>query len=324
MDFYIPKFGKEMYIKDGAPGIKTGFKGEYRAILYGVDGREKSNTGWKPNTLLDQGLMLVRNTDIFGRINVGTSDTPVDISQTGLQGTYLGYGSMGTVTYTANEGPPNYGMVTVEKATLVGGVGTGTIKEFTCSYSSDFNTTGIRVVLDTPIVKGTQDELAIEHRLTFYPQLTDATGVITIGGDNPEDFNYIIRHLRVDSVQRQHFSNLRPPYWGNMNAGDEELVGITEVPTWHNHYLNGYVESIGGTGPGTWYSNCEHFWAVNSELNGYHLRTCRGGMRGMSTNNGTFGMQMRIGRVSDDTSILKQNTHEIYLNWRTYPTRYVP
>ena len=325
MDFYIPKFGKEMYIKDGTPSVNMGFKGDYRAILTGPDGRVKSDTGWKSNTVLDSGLRMARNVDMFVRMYLGTSNTPVNIAQTWLQGSNLGYGNFGTTTFSENLGVSfGYGQVSVERVTFLSGVATGTINEFVCSNSSDpVNNTGVRVVLDVPIVKGAQDELNIEHKLTFYPQLTDATGVIEIGGDNPEDYNYVIRHRKVQAVPFRHFQDMAPPYWGNMNAGDQDLKSITDTANFDNIYVGGYTFSVGGSGPGTWYSNNEISWGINSELNNRTLRTMRGSMWHMTTDIG-FGMQMRIGRVSDDAGIFKLNTHEIYLNWRTYPTRYAP
>jgi hypothetical protein len=235
---------------------------------------------------------------------------------------------MGTVTYRANNGPPDYESQTIEKATFLGGNATGTINEFICcpSNGSYYTNAGIRVVLDDPIEKGVGDELIIEHRLTFYPQLSDATGVIDVSG---VAYNYILRHIRVDAIIQRHFDNLMPPYRGNMWTSQNDIVdNLTDVNTSGDLYLSSSVDSYGGS-LGSYYTNTELVWAINSEGGNRNVRSWRGSMRGIYSlsppaSGDRLGMQMQIGKVSDGTPLYKENTHELRMNWRTFPQRHIP
>lgn len=326
MDIYVPRY-EELYIRDGEIALHTSMKGEYRAYLRGPDGRLKSDTGWKPNTLLNMGLqnMVGRTGDIAkldGSMALGDSDTAVDITQTSLQGNFLGYQTI-TPLYVSvvNNGSPNYEIVTVIKATFVSGVQTGTVKEFIlqpegASYTVNAN---IRCVLDTPIVKGAQDELTIEHRLTTYPDVGDATGTIDISG---VDYTYTLRRVEIDATPgggTTHPDNTYWHSWSNNCYTDNITTNLLGGPS---VYTTGptdraVVTNSSGGSLGTYYMNGIITAGVDNWVG--DIRSVKIYNQGLHS---TY--QFQIGKVSDDSPLTKANTHELVLNIRVYPQRYVP
>ena len=324
MEIYIPKF-TDLFVREPI-GSKIGFSGEYRAILRAENGEIKHDSGWLPNTLLNNGLKNLRDQDSFSQLVLGTSDTAVDITQTGILGTYIYKSSLGSPQSYVNNGAPNYESVIVEQAVFTAGYGTGLIKEFTLApNNTDYaNNATVRVVLTTPINKGAQDQLTMQHRLTFYPDLNDYTGVIDISG---VAYNYLLRAFRCESVHRSYPTYIGPPYWGNGWCYNDEPPAVVGEDFHHggqNTYIGSSVETVGGSGPGTWYRNSELKVALDNGNFAAGLRRIGGGYRGTNVNNGAYGMNLRIGKVSDDSAIMKTNTHTVTLHMRTYPQRYVP
>ena len=315
---YLMKY-KELYSKNGSLGISSGMKGEYRAILRGIDGREKLNTGWKPNTILDQGLSIARMQagGITSYAAIGTSATAVDITQVGLQGSKLGSTKSGSTVSTTNSGAPNYERVFTRSWTWLTGDGTGTIAEvITMTGFGDAAADAcVRFVLTAPIVKGAVDQLTIEHRMTIYPDIVDATGVIDISG---VDYAYVMRHYNVDSFVSSgvgvYFLN-DPDYHTLGNGSLNAITGARPTVTGRTK-ASSQVITTGGV-LGTYYINAEAIWSIDQGTGDWNCGTV--------DNAWSFGLlQYSLAKVSDGTPLTKENTHELRLNIRLYPQRYVP
>lgn len=318
---YIAKH-KDIYIRGKVPSMSVGIKGEYRAILRGPDGREKVNTGWKPNTLLNNGLYysIVSPFSIRGYMCLGDDGTAVDIIQTGLLGTQLGAQRVPTSVSETNAGSPNYEMITTNKGTWAPGDGTGTIREvaFKTFSAGDPATAGtIRFVLSTPIVKGALDQLVIEHRMTAYPNTGDVTGTIDISG---EAYSYTMRHLEIDETPASFGSIRLVDSYHNYLAGVATLVANTESLTWTAGPTkpagSANITITNGGALGTYYSNAEIVWDINTA--NHNISTFIIAMTYIPD------IQVHIEKVSDGTPLTKENTHELTMNFRTYPVRYVP
>lgn len=341
MDIYIPKFKDIFMTQSSGVGLTSRFKGEYRVELRGADGRIKYETDWKPNTLLNYGIWLLtyssQSFNTFADMVLGTGSTAVNITDINLSGTQLGEQNGVSSISGVNAGAPNYERITVMDYRFDPGRCTGTITEFgLTNYGGDNPANlAVRVVLDVPIVKGASDQLNIQHRLTWYPQLTDATGVITIGGDVPEDYNYTMRHTMIGATPGIHPTSIAPHFWASRydlyistalsaNTTNPQAAGVGSSMN------GGYGASSislsqkawdGTAGP--YYCDATATWTVNA----YGTGECNMLNFGMHCNQSwaaNIGMQSRFTKVSDGSNLIKLNTHELKLTVRTYAERYVP
>ena len=262
MAILIPKY-KDILIEDAGLGVHSSFSGEYRVSLRGSDGRIRYKTDWRPNTLLNNGLNYLRTTvNTFESMALGTSDLAVDITQTGLQGTELGIHGFGTAVSITTPTGPNYERVSVKKWVFVEGVATGLIKEFIL-YPQGYSTANsgtVRVVLDVAIDKLANDELTIEHRMTWHINTVDVTGVINISG---EAYDYTIRHCNVLYPDSAHQDDI--VFNDNSNqlkAYHTDLVALTDP-----FPLSG---SVGSWGPGgiTTGGTFPDYWGQNELVAG--------------------------------------------------------
>ena len=316
---------------------KQSMKGEYNAKLYDYKGRLKYESGWKPNLILDQGLYYLTikwgsgtGYNFIDRMCLGTSDTAVNINQVGLQGTELGIQGTSSGVSGVNLGAPEYARQTVKSWTFAPGNGTGLVKEFVFlnhGLSNSASHATVRVVLDTPITKGASDQLVIEHRLTWYPELEDVTGVIDISGTA---YNYLVRPMYVNANPSLggHVGNFVPYSYdpgstGNWTGSMRAYTGepITNIaagtPTGDLGGWGGKIINSQGGPAGPYYNNHQAIYGVDT-WNG-NIRTIR-----YYLVNANMYVQVRLGKVSDDSPLTKENTHELTLNFRNYPVRYIP
>lgn len=333
MDIYIPKY-KDIFITDGEMAIGGSFKGEYRITLRGSDGRIKSETDWLPNTLLNYGLNHLSNysqtNSTFNVVFLGTGNAAVDITQTGLQGIVLGDVNNGRTVISNTVGiAPDYEQISTVKYTWDGGNGTGTINEFviTAWNTADVEYTNatVRVVLNAPITKGVSDELDIEWRQTFYPDTSDKTGQILISGVS---YDYTIRHQNIDTNYNGTIQNLST--WNFDSTKDRLYLGnigdVTEGVTQYSPIAggsnSGRVNSNGGS-LGSYYSETIAVWGIDSG------NSSPGGVDLVSFTNARWiylqaQFRQSAGEANPGGPLIKENTHELRLGWRTYPQRYVP
>ena len=330
MDIYVPKY-KDIIVtqnSDTPPGLSAGVKGEYRMTLRGPDGRVKYTSGWKDNTILDRGLALSCQMDIFYRIYLGDSAAPVVTSQVGLQGALTGDGSY---EYFAqgwssklNLGAPTYARETIGYVTFAAGQCTGTINEFVMVQQSSYSPYSqgtVRVALTTPVVKGANDELKLEHKFTWYPQVIDTTGDILI---SDVEYTWTARHTYIHAVPGGHPGAFYPNTGGYGGFRTGELGAATDGYPQGNS--TGYPNATGGVtyggGPTTYWSKRYYTTSVD------HGNSYSGLIRSWYTDivgvSGSCGMQMRWGKKSDDTVLQKLNTHVLYFGAQLFQSRHTP
>ena len=234
--------------------IEAKFQGQYRYRLIGPDGEIKEQCNWKPNLLLDQGLDLLRTAGIGNNMAIGTGTTPATIADVGLEGTHLATDAMAGLSHNATPTGPNWERWTVKQALYGVGVGIGTVGEFVIG-ATDVGTqpkATIRVVLDTPIVKGSLDQLIIEHKITYWPYIgPDITDVINISG---VAYNVTMRL-----------------YYGANNSNQLYIVSFSNAGTWGWYaYSNGELPVDMDVGVGGGYAGTSEGWvsAVNKTYGG--------------------------------------------------------
>jgi hypothetical protein len=331
VDIWIPKY-KDIIVGNDLPTIQNRFKGEWRAKLVGPDGMVKYQSDWKPNLITGYGLSLtVRQgiTGVWSSSALGDSNAAVDKTQTSLQGTELG--DVGRTNITGgqtNEGPPNYGMVDRVKFVYAAGNGTGTIREMVLykAYTSPQTGVTARWLIEPEIVKGASDELTVEHRLTFYPDLSQHTGTFSISG---VAYNYWLQCDKVNTTTYRPDNVVPAGGTTNVNFSltlmDDQVSDPSTLYPTHPNAWTGYSDFSTCPNPvytyGTviandeYYSNTETIFGVDA-ANGdkdfaRHAIVYLG-----------LGVGYIFRKVSDGTPLTKENTHELRMNLRASSLRY--
>jgi hypothetical protein len=331
MDIWLPKYKEIIIGGDNLPAITHSFKGEWRAKLTGPDGMVKYQTDWQPNLILWNGLyQLVRTTgNPWDESAVGDSAAAVDKTQGGLQGVELGRALRTNVTQY-NEGSPNYGTVDVVKHVYGPGEGTGTIREMVLyqQFTSPITGGTARWLITPEIVKGALDELSIEHRMTFYPDLGQYTGTFDISGTS---YDYWLQCTRVDT------STFRPsdivPSGSNTTFNlalmdDQVSAPATLYPAltganWGSHSNSTNANEDNYTS-GTivandeYWGNCETVFDIDTANGEFDL--AEHGILGLLSS--TLGVGYIFRKTSDGSPLLKENTHELRMNIRGIAKRY--
>lgn len=298
------------------------YSGEYRYRLTGPNGEIKDECDWKPNLLLDKGLDLLRTTNITAHMAIGSSNAPADVTQTGLQGTYMAWDNYITTIFTpGNAVAPNWEKWKIKQGSFGTGVATGTIGEFVLSGTgSDPTPTGtacIRVALDTPIVKGALDSLSIQHKFTYWPEIADINQVYLV---NADPYDILMRHFNGynngNSNDNLSFSS-GYTVWSNATIpAGMEIQGNNPGGLLCGGYTSAAV-TYGDDGPNLFWTNHEVIWNIdkfNGELDLIYI----------GVNPDVPPIACQFSKQSDGTGINKPNTHQLTLNFRLYPQRYIP
>jgi len=291
-------------------------KGEYRAILLTADERVISDSGWQPNLITNQGLINMFEADWAFRLNVGTNGTVPQYTNTSLGG-YLAYEQINHLGTTAPVAP-NYEFSTTVKVRYAAGVATGTLAE--CGFnkpSSPTNTKlSTRALLSPPITKAANQTLDIYYRFTRWPDIVDRIGVVNIDG---VDYNYIVRGANLAEYgQPGTFSFLNA--FGGMGVANSsgntlhsgEIGTIESAP--NSPLPSPWMSSHALTANGSGYAEFLLKWDLDSANGNIRSIALREAGNGVSSGR---GWQIRLGKVSDDTRLVKDNTKELHLEFRT-------
>lgn len=316
------------------PTVHNRVRGEYRAVLRDFKGRIKHDSGWRPNMVLDQGPWLwLQNLNAANVMAVGDSDAAVVSTQTGIQGTMLGYASRvwygGWVVNNFTTLPY---WIYCQQPYLFGlGIGTGLIKEFSLfggnTQTQAQNDSVVRVVLDTPINKTSTDQLTIEWRLYMYFQEEILTGTLDCSGVSYDwelgwyDIDQLMYGQAAPAGIISQFSY--GPTATSCHPDGVMPVNILSQPT--------IGTSIGGFGSVTDvitngsppYRTITLSSNVDQTNGIFNLIKCRHN-RGSYGTYSNSGRCIRIARSSDGNPFVKADTHEITFQYRLFLDKYTP
>jgi hypothetical protein len=171
-----------------------GFKGTYDIVLRDtITGKIKDKR--KINNMLLNGLKRLLLDDLlhlqlidnYGRIYIGTDNTPPSRSDTGIIGTSLASGSGTTQISSLGE----YPFTVTKTVTFPAGEGTGNIGEIVLQRTGSTAYGISRIALDPKIEKTDTDELIITYTLTAYRSADVISGTIPGGQrDGVTDINW--------------------------------------------------------------------------------------------------------------------------------------
>jgi hypothetical protein len=294
--------------------------GEWRGILRNSMGGMAYDTGWFPNTILDVGLtQLGQQTVPFSRFHIGDSSTAVNVTQTALLGWLAQSGTAAASDVNATSGSPNYILDTIRAKRFDAGVGTGTVREFGAGYSSSNVNLTVRSLVSPEFVKASDQILDVYYRFYVYPDLTDATGQITITEDGtPVTYDYTSRGSELDSVTAiAAMQTMRPFASANSHqAYSGNISTITGSPA-GTPYSCEAAPTVDTYGQG--YCDYHCIWNVNQGNTGSGIRSVKSGFYQASS----LGAQVQYSNASGGATIPKDNTKKLTLNFRRTWARHV-
>lgn len=201
-------------------------------------------TGWFDNLILDTGLNRWGTGGIITGAEIGTSNSAVDVLQTGLQGVSVRTttATPSASTYTAGSAP-DYVMTRQVGYRFAEGTLDGTYAEVGVGWAANncFSRALIQDGLGPTTISVAPDEsLDVYYQLLTYPPLTDVLGVRTISG---VDYNYLLRANFVTAYSASSYwdTQINNPMQGHTGTG-----AMTCCPA--SNVFNGIEANISGTG----------------------------------------------------------------------------
>lgn len=208
---------------------------KYRLKSYGKRELIYRDDFWRPNLITDLGLDRLGSGALGSYLRIGTGTTTPDFTDTAMAG-YAATSSAAVKVSSVNGGSPNYEQVFTNRFDFAAGVLNGIYTEIGVSWSSSntANTQATRsLILDASgnpssiTVNGPYELLQVTYRLTWYPNINDVTGSISIAGSGTH--SYTARPFRVNNGVGSYFDVNPFTYSSNTNqlAYTGSLIGIT-------------------------------------------------------------------------------------------------
>lgn len=283
-----------------------------------------------PNLITNRGLDIVKTGNVFQYCCVGTGTTPPAVTDTSLSGSFLGVGSTsGAPSYVgSNGGGPDYPHILHKSWRFGVGIATGTINEL---YFGTSNTgasdAAIHALVSPGIVKAADQIMDLTHVAYCYRDLisADATGTIDISGTS---YDYTARAMYCAQISgSSNFS--AAGNWSTQGVHDgANLVAATahlnsvQIRTQPSSTVEAsYTPGSHQTEMTFIYGIDKANWAA-----GLRLFSFDDGVSDYGGSGGTIthsGYQVRLGKTSDDTAVMKTSAQEFSitarLSWSRYP-----
>lgn len=302
--------------------VGYGIMGEYRAMLYSENGILLEDTGWKRNLITESGMSLLAYSNQISIMKVGDSAVAPQITDTDI-GNLLGSASMSTYS-EANGGSPNYECITTYKARFNAGVATGTIREMSLhrgNTSSPSPDAVVHTAITPNITKSSSQILDVYWRFTGWPDLAgmDVTGVVNIEG---EDFNYWQLPCEMQKGDNLLWAGLGNPttFEARTNVTDPNFDnGITLEPV--GDYINPQPASLTSVAKGYGYNDSRAFHGLDYLNHANGIQAIVFNPYTDRTSAYDQGIKVLFRRVSDNAGIPKDNTRQIWFDFRVSWTR---
>jgi hypothetical protein len=290
--------------------MKTKLGGRFRIVTrWAEDDKIAQDTGWFDNMLLDQGVINMRP-DISGNFytycHVGNGTTAPATTDTTLE-TWLGAAladGFNGASQTVAPAASNYEYSQTAVWRFNPGEGTGTINEVGLGRDSTNTNMSIRSLVAPAVVKAANQYMDVFYEFFVWPDLTDTTGTVSIGG---ESFNYICRASMVaaNSPALRTFTDFGLRDYGTAYIATGDITAVTSEPSGFLSYAYTWGTAKGNSGLGSSYVDATYYYGLNDGNGTIRTMKCRDQT---STIANSHGLQIRIGRVSDDTGLLKDDT----------------
>lgn len=297
--------------------VSTGISGEARCILYDENMKPVYDSGWNSNVITDVGLdYLFTEATPVAYTYIGSSAVAADVDDE-VMGALLastvvsGVGSNVLVDGIA----PNYEFSRTLSRRFGAGIGTGNVNEVGMGANSDSSKLVCRQVLASTIVKGATQSLDVIWRWTIWPMLTDATGVVDIGG---VAYNYITRSSLLGDTLSPIFPPAKGVFEGvkfstsgaNWSIWDGNIGVITGTPS--GNYVSGFASPAATFSS---YTPGAH-WIDVTKTGGLADYILGAGIRSFTSTMTMAKYQTQFDAVVGGGRIPKTGSNEISLTWR--------
>lgn len=295
--------------------LHTRIQGEIRAILLNaITEAIEYDSGWFPNLLTNQGLINMFESSWADNFNVGTDSTAPAFTNANLGG-WLADSFASHIISTLGVAP-NWEFSTTKKARFAAGVATAVLTEVGMNKHTYTNNTkmSIRALLSPPVDKAADQILDLYYKLTRWPDIVDRTGVVEIKGEN---YNYIVRGANygtgqtgVGTATTNAFGEL-----GVANSSGNMLMSsnISTIDSEPATALSSpWVDTVTLIANASGYADYRLKWGLDKGNGSIRSILLREAGHGISNNR---GWQIRLGKVSDDSPLVKTNEEELILEF---------
>ena len=309
----LPKY-TDVYNKEPIT-VHQEHSGEIRMILREMDETVVYDSGWFSNLITDRGLVTMGESSSWALVcNLGSSSTAPAFTDTALYA-WMGEAQMGSPVYSLIPIAPNYEYSITKNCRFNVGVATGTIREIGFNSHLDTQNTnmGVRALVSPPVVKAANQVLDVYYKMTSWPDTVDRTGTVMIGGIN---YNYTTRARSL--LETAGITTLNSWSDKGLNASNvhwltnQTYTTIDTTPASVTYLY--YCTSNSNIGTGSKYSDRRMDWSLD-------YGNVAGGIRTICTRSREAayqdrGWQTRIGKVSDDSELVKDNTQVLTIDFR--------
>lgn len=307
----------------------VGLAGEFRCVVTKTDGTIKEDTGYQKNLILNQGLNFFGGNQgsSFNLIcAVGSGNSTPAITQTGLDA-FIALVAGSETTYDVSyvdTGDNLYRMWEQKKYRFTGLNNVNISEVGLCSAgssSTSYNLTTRALIKDsegnpTTITVKSDETLDIYYKIYKVVDVSDKSFVVNIldGNGGAVPYNAVIRPIAVGKDGWRMVSNAISTA-GEIHTGTDDLSAITTKPSAYSggrSILSGYTTDSLKRTLTLEFNLSEGNRAIRTvTFDDYFIRTFS-----------FFPFQMRLGRVSDDAPLTKNNqetlTVPFEISWGRY------
>lgn len=302
--------------------LQTGMAGRFKLEKYkaGRDGNPIAETkevaaDWFDNLILDQGLNRIGSNSIASAINsilVGSGSGTPDPADTSLDSLVAITSSNHGVDAGVEPSPP-YNLYVRNKRRFSAGSAAGNLSEVGAGWGSGANSLFSRALIvdgagnPTTITVLDDEILDVSYELQIFPDLSDATGTVDIGGDV---YDYTARASRVNVYSGNngwgttvHSGNTAATA-SSCRAYDGTIRGVTSVPSGSNN-SGASSSSSEPYSPDSLIGSATVTWGIGDAN--------FGGIRSVSLGVGWTWWQIEFANQVGGGPIPKDNTQELTL-----------
>jgi hypothetical protein len=316
MFVYVPKY-KELEAE--IPFANVRMSGEVRLKRYNCMGQLNYDSGWNPNRIMDNGLVICTASNAWANyISIGDSAAAINDSHTTIQN-WLASSSISPAGSAIEVDPvgPNYEWSSQKTERFDPGVGTSSnIQEVTLGRYNDGTDIFARHVLGTPVTKASDETLDVLYRITYWPDLSDITAQVTI---DSVDYNARTRRYYVgrspgsgDGFGQFGPNSATDSSWRMYDGEQNSLTSTTPASGNVSNILFSSATWLGtgSVAAGTYYRDFEWLFDLDYYPSTKLVRTVSG-----RCYINTF-FSTRLGTVSGDNRMPKDETQIFTPRWR--------
>ena len=322
--------------------VNMGMAGEFRCVVKRADGSTKIDTGYQKNLILNQGLNALGgmggNNKIFNYCAIGTGNSAPSVQQTQLDKPVAvaskdryateSYDYSGTGVYKPSmvfkysfTNLNNVNITEVGLSASAGSWGNDITKLYMCTRALIKDTNGN----PTSITVLSGEILEIYYKLTMVIPVADITGVINVldGVGNSTAYNYIIRPASVGDggITTTDTNSLhklgKPINYNDVNGISYGCnVSNNDIST-----INSSPRSVASSSSQSMDAYVPDSFKIKAIFY-FDIATANTSIRSLYIESNLGRWQMRVGKATDDSPIVKNNTQTLSIpiefSWGRY------